>query len=110
MVRSSFQTVVGSISFSCLVFHFAYATAAPGALAAAPGYFIEVQDTPDSASVGSSKIDSHTVRGGHFPPQPLNMPPDVNQGPGRTIPEGPYRPLTSPAGSTTIKSPAGPPQ
>lgn len=59
-----------------------------------------------SASVGSSTTSGHTVKGGRFPSQPLNFPPEVNQGPGWTIPEGPYRPLPSrPPGQTTKKLP-----
>lgn len=60
-----------------------------------------------SAPVGSSTIGSHTVSGGHFPPQPLNFPPEVNQGPGCTVPEGPYRPLRPSAEPSTKKVPAG---
>lgn len=59
-----------------------------------------------SAPVGSSTTGSHTVRGGRFPSQPLNFPPEVNQGPGWTVPQGPYRPLPSrPPESSTKEVP-----
>jgi len=61
--------------------------------------------SPGSARVRSSTTGSHSVSGGGFPPQPPKFPPEVN-GPGRTVPTGPYRPLPSPPpGSTTKKVP-----
>jgi hypothetical protein len=61
---------------------------------------------PGSAAVGSATTGSHAVRGGRFPSQPMNFPPEVNQGPGWTVPEGPYRPLPSnPAQPTSKKAP-----
>lgn len=48
-----------------------------------------------AAPMNSATAKSHTVSGGHYPPQPLNFPPDVNQGPGWKVPKGPYRPLPS---------------
>jgi hypothetical protein len=59
--------------------------------------------SPDAAPLGSSTAAAHTVSGGRFPSQPLNFPPEVNQGPGWTVPQGPYRPLPAPRPASTPK-------
>ena len=121
---ASLQFLVRCVAFSTLVLvSMGYAAS----LATDTGYVMQIADadanksddarpttasspspSPDAAPVGSSTTDSHTVSGGHFPPQPLHFPPEVNQGLGRPVPEGPYRPLPSrPPESSPQRAPEG---
>jgi hypothetical protein len=62
--------------------------------------------SPSSGPIKSATTGSRTVSGGRFPSQPLNFPPEINQGPGWTVPQGPYRPLPArPPVSTTKSAP-----
>lgn len=133
MGRGLLQTTARWIWFCSLVlgsvgspeFRYAQAAGILPALTGDAGYIMKAQANPPvndvsgpttqssppssrgSALVGSSTTGGHTVRGGHFPSQPLNFPPDVNKGPGWTIPNGPYRPLPSaPPESAIVGAPA----
>ena len=121
---ASLQFLVRCVAFSAFVL---VSVGYAASLATDMGYVMKVADSdanksddarpttasspspsPDAAPMGSSTTGSHTVSGGHFPPQPLNFPPEVNQGLGRQVPEGPYRPLPPrPPESSPKRAPEG---
>jgi hypothetical protein len=98
ILRSAVVAAAGSGSLVKVTDDIADKSAASGAAAAA-----SPSASPDAAPLGSSTTAAHTVSGGRFPSQPLNFPPEVNQGPGWKVPRGPYRPLPAPPPVSTPK-------